>query len=65
MAPKYRLEHKKIGELHVYTSPDVPGLFVADADKSVALGRVPHYVETLAQINARREERDQVHKLFA
>lgn len=61
----YRLVHRVIGGLHVFTSPDVPGLYAAHPDESVALGQVPEFVEAIKRIESRREEREQLQKLYA
>jgi len=56
-----RLEHRIIGSQHVYTSPDVPGLFVAhDADQQTALDSVPSAIKVLEEMKARRKQRDKV-----
>lgn len=61
----YRLEHKVINGLHVFTSPDVPGLYVAHPDESVAHGQVHESVEAINRINARREEREALERRYA
>ena len=55
-----RLEHRIIGSQHVYTSPDVPGLFVAHADQQTALDSVPSAIKVLEEMKARRKQRDKV-----
>ena len=49
----YRVVHKMIGDLHVLTSPDVPGLYVANPDEAVARGQVDEAVEAIRRINER------------
>ncbi|EKS37675.1 hypothetical protein [Afipia clevelandensis] len=61
----YRLVQKKIGDLYVYTSPDLPGLYVAHPDEATALGQVPESIAAIERINARRDEREQVQKRYA
>jgi hypothetical protein len=61
----YRLQHKLVNGLHVFTSPDVPGLYVANPDESVALGHVPEAVEAIRRINERREERESLERQYA
>ena len=42
-----RIAHTKMGRVHVYTSPDLPGLYVSDRDKMVALRSIKPTIETL------------------
>lgn len=60
-----RLEHKKVGEQHVFTSPDVPGLHVAHADYETARASVPSAVEMLERMRSRRAERKIVERRIA
>ena len=55
-----RLEHRVVGRQHVFTSPDVPGLYVAHPDKQRAYQAIPSAIEMLEQMNARRAEREQL-----
>jgi hypothetical protein len=61
----YRLVHKTIGELHVFTSPDVPGLYVANPDETVAHGQVAEAVAAIERISERARERMQVQQRYA
>ncbi|MFA6964841.1 hypothetical protein [Bosea sp. (in: a-proteobacteria)] len=60
-----RVEHRIVGTQHVFTSPDLPGLYVAHADKAVAERSVPEAVAMLRAMAARRAEKRQVDKLIA
>jgi hypothetical protein len=51
---KVRIEHRVVGTLHLFTSPDVPGLFVADSDRATAERDVPAAIEMLRRMNGRR-----------
>lgn len=60
-----KLEHRVVGALHVFTSPDLPGLYVAHADRETAERNIPEAVEMLRQMQARRLEKQHVRKLAA
>lgn len=60
-----RVEHRIVGTQHVFTSPDLPGLYVAHADKAVAESSVPEAVAMLRAMAARRAEKRQVDKLIS
>ena len=53
-----RLDHRVLGNLHVFTSPDVPGLYVAHVDKVTAEKAVPEAVEMLQKMEERRRNRE-------
>ena len=61
----YRLDHKVIGELHVITSPDLPGLYVANPDEAVAESQVGEAIAAIERINARAKEREQLQHRYA
>jgi len=48
-----RIEHRIVGTQHVFTSPDVPGLFVAHADREKAERDVPAAIEMLKWMHER------------
>lgn len=48
-----RIEHRVVGTQHVFTSPDVPGLFVAHADRETAQRDVPAAIEMLKRMQER------------
>jgi hypothetical protein len=50
-----RLEHKTVAGRHVITSPDVPGLFVAEATRELAEAGLPAALEMLERMRKRRE----------
>ncbi len=61
----YRLDHKVIGELYVITSPDLPGLYVANPDEAVAESQVGEAIAAIERINARAKEREQLQHRYA
>ena len=57
-----RIEHKLVGAFHVFTSPDVLGLHVADRNEQVAFERVQPTIEALQRMRERKErERSYLH----
>ncbi len=60
-----KLEHRVIGAQHVFTSPDLPGLYVAHADREIAERSVPEAVDMLQRMQKRRAEKQHVRKLTA
>lgn len=46
--------HKMVGEYHVFTSPDIPGLYVADKDKDVAESRIEPTIAALRRMSERK-----------
>ena len=42
-----RIFHSRAGQEHVFTSPDIPGLFLGNADIRAAFDLVPDAVESL------------------
>jgi hypothetical protein len=54
------LDHEVIGSQHVYTSPDVPGLYVAHTDEQTALKGVPGAIKMLEDMTARRARREKL-----
>ena len=60
-----RLEHRVVGNQHVFTSPDLPGLYVAHPDEEEARRAVPSAIEMLRGMNKRRAERERVKKRVA
>ncbi len=46
--------HRMVGEFHLLTSPDVPGLYVADRDLAVAEARIDPSIEALARMRERK-----------
>lgn len=60
-----RLEHRKIGSQHVFTSPDMPGLYVAHADYETARAGVPSAIEMLERMKERRAQRKRVERRIA
>jgi hypothetical protein len=59
-----RLEHKVIGGLHVFTSPDVPGLYAADRNEEIAKAKVEPLVERLHQMSQRRQSKTLVKSMI-
>jgi hypothetical protein len=59
-----RLVHRVIGDLHVFTSPDVPGLYAAHPDKETAEKSVPEAIEMLQRMEERRRNRERTHQLY-
>jgi hypothetical protein len=55
-----RLVHEVIGSQHVYTSPDVPGLYVAHSDQQTALKGVPGSIKMLMSMTERRSRREKL-----
>ena len=60
-----RLEHRVVGTQHVFTSPDVPGLYVAHADRDAAERHVPEAIEMLRRMQERRAQKQQVRDRIA
>ena len=54
-----RIEHKVVGEFHVFTSPDVPGLYVAHRDASTARASIKPSLDALERITRRRAQEQQ------
>lgn len=48
-----RIEHCVLGSQHVFTSPDVPGLFVAHTDRETAERDVPAVIDMLKRMQER------------
>ncbi len=63
--PAPRIEHKIVGKHHVFTSPDVPGLYVAHADYETARQNVDSAIQTLARMRERQAEREHVDRRIA
>ncbi len=60
-----RLSERVVGDLHVITSPDVPGLYVAHADLETARRNVGPAVQMLETMEARRAQRRKVERRIA
>ena len=60
-----RIEHRVVCTQHVFTSPDVPGLYVAHVERAIAESSVPDAVAMLRAMQARRAEKRQVDKRIA
>ena len=57
--------HKMIGDFHVFTSPDIPGLYVADKNKEVAESRVQPTIDALARMAERKRIEHRVRSMEA
>jgi hypothetical protein len=55
-----RVEHRVVGMQHVFTSPDLPGLFVAHRDRDMAEADVPAAIEMLRAMEQRLAEKRRV-----
>lgn len=62
---KYTIKHEIIDGLHVLTSPEVRGLYIAHADERTAYSAVEETVRVLTAINARAEERKRAGRKLA
>ena len=60
-----RLEHKMVGDYHVFTSPDLPALYVAHHDREQALSLVPVHLEALKGSDERRAARMRARQVVA
>ena len=60
-----RLEHKVVGRQHVFTSPDLQGLYVAHSDYDIAKASVPSAVEMIERMQERRNQRREVRRKIA
>ncbi len=54
---KLNLVERQVGQQWLITSPDVPGLYVADPSLEKAREAVPAAIELLADMNRRQKER--------
>ena len=52
-----RIEHRMAGSQHLFTSPDLPGLYVAHADEAVARADIQPAIETLRAMERRRAQK--------
>jgi hypothetical protein len=52
-----RIVHRVVGTKHVFTSPDVPGLHVSDADKDTAEGAIQSALDMLDRMQERLDAR--------
>ena len=57
------LKEERVGSQWLITSPDLPGLYVADSDIDVARRAVPDAIAMLERMGERRGERKKFNKL--
>lgn len=55
-----KIEHRVVGTQHVFTSPDLPGLFVAHRDRDTAEADVPAAIDMLRRMEQRLAEKRRV-----
>ena len=60
-----KIEHRVVGTQHVFTSPDLPGLFVAHRDRDQAQADVPAAIEMLRAMEQRLAEKRRVRDRIA
>ena len=60
-----RIEYRVVGTQHVFTSPDLPGLFVAHRDRDTAEADVPAAIDMLRRMELRLAEKRRVKKRIA
>jgi hypothetical protein len=60
-----KIEHRVVGTQHVFTSPDLPGLFVAHRDRDQAEADVPAAIEMLRRMEQRLAEKRRVRDRIA
>ena len=59
------LEHRKVGSQHLFTSPELPGLYVAHSDRQKAWESIPSAVEMLRKMQERRVVRQGLRRKIA
>jgi hypothetical protein len=60
-----KIEHRVVGTQHVFSSPDLPGLFVAHRDREQAEADLPAAIEMLRQMERRLAEKRRVQDRIA
>lgn len=60
-----KIEHRVVGTQHVFTSPDLPGLFVAHRDRDTAEADVPAAIDMLLAMERRLTETRRVRDRIA
>ena len=63
MVKDIELVHRVVGTKHVFTSPNVPELYVAHADEEVARNCVQSALDSIAQVKARIAERNEMREI--
>lgn len=53
MVKKIRIVEEKIGSQYLFTSPDVPGLYVAHTDRETALRGIQPMIEAMDRVRQR------------
>ncbi len=61
----FKIEHRVVGTQHVFTSPDLPGLFVAHRDRDQAEADVPAAIDMLRGMEQRLAEKRRVKERIA
>lgn len=60
-----KIEHRVVGTQHVFTSPDLPGLFVAHRDRDQAEADLPAAIDMLRGMEKRLAERRRLRERIA
>ena len=55
--------HEMVGDYHVFTSPDLPVMYVADKDRSVAESRIEPTIAVLRRLAERKDNEARLRSL--
>ena len=62
-AHSIRIHYRKVGTMHVFTSPDVPELHVAHTDEETAYKHIQPTLDLIERMRSRIAEREAVDEL--